>query len=124
MKKFSFLWSALLLMVFITTYCATKSTYVSGWLIVLTLILAAVSLWGTVMLMRLAFLEVQSLNEKQKYDLTIALHKFGYLFLLIAFGCVLFIAKHPADHHISSAIGIGCLCNFILSIALRNLLGS
>ena len=121
MKKFGFLWSTLLLMVLIVGYCAALTIFISEWFIILAVVCIAFS----VKLMSLAFLEAQLLKRRQKYELMITLHKFGYLFLLIAFGCVLFIAKNPAEHHIiSTTIGIGCFCNYILSHALRNLLGS
>lgn len=121
MKKFGFLWGTLLLIVLIVGYCAALTIFVSEWFIILAVVCVAFS----VKLMSLSFLEAQLLQRRQKYELMVTLHKFGYLFLLIAFGCVLFIAKNPAEHHIiSTAIGIGCFCNYILSHALRNILGS
>ena len=121
MKKFGFLWGTLLLIVLIVAYCTTLTIFISEWFIILAVVCVAFS----VKLMSLSFLEAQLLQRRQKYELMVTLHKFGYLFLLITFGCVLFIAKNPAEHHIiSTTIGIGCFCNYILSHALRNILGS
>ena len=121
MKTFAYLWSSLLLMMLIVGYCAALTIFISEWFIILTLVCVICS----VKLMSSAFLEAQLLKKRQKHELTISLHRFGYLFLLIAFGCVLYIAKNPAEQQIiSTAIGIGCFCNYILSHSLRNVLGS
>ena len=121
MKRFSFLWSSLLLVILIVGYCASITIFVSEWFIILTLVFVICS----VKLMSSVFLEAQLLKKNQKHELVNSLHRWGYLFLLTAFGCVLYIAKNPADQHIiSTTIGIGCFCNYILSHSLRNMLGS
>ena len=121
MKKFSFFWSSLLLMVLIVGYFVALTIYISEWFGIPAVVCALLS----VKLISSAFLEAQLLKKKEKYELMVALHKFGYLFLLIAFGCALVIAKDPTDPHtISATIGIGCFCMYVLSHLLRNQLES
>lgn len=121
MKKFAFLWSSLLLMVLIVGYCIAITRFVSEWFIILTIVCAFCS----ARLISLTFLEAQLLKRQEKYELVPKLHRLGYLFLLVTFGCILFIANDPAKPHvISLAMGIGCFFNYILSHLLRNMLGS
>ncbi len=119
MKRFEILWSSLLFTVLIIGLSASLTIFVSEWFT----ILMVVCVICTAKLMSSVFLEAQLLHGVQKYKLIVTLHRLGYMFLLVAFGCVLYIAKDSADQHIiSTAIGIGCFCNYILSHALRNLL--
>lgn len=119
MKKFKILWCLLLLMVLITVFCVTIAIYNSGAFCVLGVICA----FCCFKLMSSAFLGAQLLHDIQKHRLVITLHRLGHVFLLVTIACVLYIANDPANQHIiSKSIGIGCLCNCILSFALRNLL--
>lgn len=121
MEKFYFFWSSLLFMVMVTGYCASITIFISWCFIVLTIVCVVCS----VKLISSAFKEAQLLKKTQKHDLTIKLHKSAYLFFLVTFCCLLIITKDSNHQNIAStAIGLGCICNCVLSLSLRNLLGS
>lgn len=121
MKNFNFLWSSLLLVV--TTGCIFTSLtmFVSVWFILgallcLTTFHRLVIHVGT---------QAKMLSHQQRYKLVPILNRHGFTFLLIAIGCACYITKHPMEQNIiSTSLGIACFCNFILSHALRNFLGS
>ena len=121
MKNFNFLWSSLLLVV--TTGCMFTSLamFVSVWFVLGALL----CLMAFHQLVIYVGTQARMLNHQQKYKLIPRLNQHGFTFLLVSIGCACYVAKHPMEQNIiSTSLGIACFCNFALSHALRNFLGS
>jgi len=121
MKRFIFLWGTLLLVVLACTYCASLAVFVSHWF----WLLAIATFIPMSKLIKTIGFEARALTKTQRKDLSDALYRHGYLFILVAIACGYFISRKPHEEWaFLTALGIGGFCLYALSFALRNYLDS
>ena len=121
MKKFTLLWSSLLLSVIVLSYTISTSIFLSVWFLVLVI----PCFFVIVKLIREIGIQAKILTQAQKNHLSSSVYCQGYTSLFISICCASFIMRHHNEQCLyATTFGIALFCFFGLCLALRDYLNS